>query len=602
MKHKRAYVFLLFSLLLSAICITGQKTNASAADDSSAPMDIVTLTDGDGSEKEYEVTPVQLRYNGNSQSYSVTPIQADGIWLIPVKSVLSDLLGCSYSYSEEEKSIQIKTPGRDKSITFIVNSDTALVNNVPKSMPAKMLQAVQKSTGNTDYMVPLKFAMDNLSYFSYSVQDAISADNIISYIIEINCYYLFHKEDDEVSYDEEKYNNTLVGIAVTENDKRSKNYVLVSAAKELSKNDVVITQNTKESSITVTYLKTFNPFGNTSEEIKSNIVRKIETTQNEQGEACVVIYFNAGYVFASKVSGYTDTLTFSKGSFSLKVIMPEDVEFSDITTTDQYWNKKFLIIIPGNHVSFYKEHGPFINSTVIKKVAVGKNADGDTKITVSTDGLKGYKLTEEEGYFTVKVGSPKSIYQNIVLLDAGHGGKDNGASKSGLKEKKLCLAILYTQAKQYFESNDSTVKAYWTRHDDTFINLYTRPALTKTYQADLFVSLHMNSASNTSANGTEVYYSKANNKKNSAGLTSKKFATRMKDTLVDTLGNKDRGVKQAGFVVNKYNTVPSILIELGFLTGKTDAKRLKKESYQERAAEAIYQEIADTFEAFPTGR
>ena len=129
MKHKRAYVFLLFSLLLSAICITGQKTNASAADDSSAPMDIVTLTDGDGSEKEYEVTPVQLRYNGNSQSYSVTPIQADGIWLIPVKSVLSDLLGCSYSYSEEEKSIQIKTPGRDKSITFIVNSDTALVNN-----------------------------------------------------------------------------------------------------------------------------------------------------------------------------------------------------------------------------------------------------------------------------------------------------------------------------------------------------------------------------------------------------------------------------------------------------------------------------------------
>lgn len=112
----------------------------------------------------------------------------------------------------------------------------------------------------------------------------------------------------------------------------------------------------------------------------------------------------------------------------------------------------------------------------------------------------------------------------------------------------------------------------------------------------------MNSASSSSANGTEVYYSKVNNSKNSAGLTSKKFATRMKNTLVDTLDNKDRGVKQAGFVVNKYNTVPSILIELGFVTGTSDSKKLKKVSYQKKAAKAIYQGIANTFKKFPTGR
>ena len=325
-------------------------------------------------------------------------------------------------------------------------------------------------------------------------------------------------------------------------------------------------------------------------------------TENEEAEACITVYFNPGYVYSQKTAKNCSTTTFSKGSFSLKVIMPDDVEFSEITTTDQYWNRKFLVIIPGNHVSFLKKYVPFINSTGITNAVVGKTADGDTKITVSTNGLKGYKLAMESDYFTVTVGSPQSIYQNIVLLDAGHGGKDGGASKNGLKEKKLCLAILYTQAKQYFESNDSPVKAYWTRHNDTFINLYTRPTLTKTYQADLFVSLHMNSASTSSANGTEVYYSKENNKKNSAGLTSKTFATRMKNTLVDTLGNKDRGVKQAGFVVNKYNTVPSILVELGFLTGKSDSKKLKKESYQQKAAKAIYQGVVDTFKKYPTGR
>jgi len=602
MKHKRVYTSLLFSLLLFAICILGQKTHALAAEDSGTPTDIVILTQEDGSAKEYEVKPVQFRYNGNAQSYSLSPIQADGIWLVPVKSILSDLLGCSYSYSEEAKQIQIKTPGRNKTITFTINSSTAFVNNSSKTMPAKMLLATQQSTGNTDYMVPLEFVISSLGYYSCSIQDAISADNIISYIIEINSYYLFHIEKDEVSYDHEKYENALVGIAVTENEKHTKNYVMASAAKTVSQKDVIITQNSKENSITITYLKTYNPFGETSEEIKGNIIHRIETTQNEQGEACIVIYFNAGYVYSSKVSENSNIITFSKGSFSIKIAMPEEVEFSDITTTDQYWNRKFLIIIPGNHVSFYKEHNPFVNSKDITNVTVGKNADGDTKVTVSTNGLKGYKLSMGSDYFTVKVGSPKSIYQNIVLLDAGHGGKDGGASKNGLKEKKLCLAILYTQAKQYFESNDSTVKAYWTRHDDTFINLYTRPALTKTYQADLFVSLHMNSASSSSANGTEVYYSKINNKKNSAGLTSKKFAARMKNTLVDTLDNKDRGVKQAGFVVNKYNTVPSILVELGFVTGKSDAKKLKKESYQEKAAKAIYQGIADTFKKFPTGR
>lgn len=601
MKHRRVYSCLLFSLLLSALCILGQKSYAQADGMETQEEDTVVLTLEDGSEKEYKVNPVEIQYNDNSQSYTVSPILADGIWMIPAKSILSDLLNCYYFYSEEEKNLVIKTPGRNVSIVFTLYSDKALVNGSSKTMPANVLPGKQKSNGNTDFMVPLEFVLSSLGY-SYSIEDAISADDLISYIIEINSYYLFHTENDDVSYDKEKYDNALAGIAVTENDKHTKNYVIVSTVQEIPKQNVAITQNSKENSITITYLKTYNSFGNLTEEIGSNIVQKIELTENEEAEACITVYFNPGYVYSQKTAKNCSTTTFSKGSFSLKVIMPDDVEFSEITTTDQYWNRKFLVIIPGNHVSFLKKYVPFINSTGITNAVVGKTADGDTKITVSTNGLKGYKLAMESDYFTVTVGSPQSIYQNIVLLDAGHGGKDGGASKNGLKEKKLCLAILYTQAKQYFESNDSPVKAYWTRHNDTFINLYTRPALTKTYQADLFVSLHMNSASTSSANGTEVYYSKENNKKNSAGLTSKTFATRMKNTLVDTLGNKDRGVKQAGFVVNKYNTVPSILVELGFLTGKSDSKKLKKESYQQKAAKAIYQGVVDTFKKYPTGR
>lgn len=599
MKHRRTNGSLFFLLFLFAVCILGQKSYALAEE--SIETDAVILTQSDGTTTEYVIENTQIQYGGKDYTCTVSPVQVDGIWMLPIKSVFSDIFECYYFYSEEEKKVIIKTPGRDYSITFTENSNVAIINNASKIMPAKMLLGTQKSTGDSEYMVPLQFVLESLGY-TYSMQDSASPDNGTTHTIQVQSYYLFHKEEDNISYDEEKFENALAGIAVTENEKKTKNYLKVSTLQTLSSKNIVIAEDSKENTVTFTYLKTYNPFGDITEQINSEIIQKIEVWENEEASTCIRIYYNQKYVYSQKVTEAGCTVTFSKGSFSMKVVMPEGVTFSKITTTDQYWNKKFLITIPGNHVSFLKKYAPFINSTAITGATVAKTSDGNTKITVSTNGLKGYKLTKGTDFFTVKVGSPQSIYQNIVLLDAGHGGKDSGAVGNGLKEKKLCLAILYTQAKQYFEANNSTVKAYWTRHNDTFINLYTRPTLSEKYHADLFVSLHMNSASSSSANGTEVYYSKDNNKKNSSGLTSKIFATSMQNTLVDTLGNKSRGVKQAGFVVNKYNTVPSILIELGFVSGKSDSKKLKKVSYQKKAAKAIYQGIADIFEKYPTGR
>ena len=76
----------------------------------------------------------------------------------------------------------------------------------------------------------------------------------------------------------------------------------------------------------------------------------------------------------------------------------------------------------------------------------------------------------------------------------------------------------------------------------------------------------------------------------------------MQSTLVDSLNSKDRGVKQAAFIVAKNNTVPAILIELGFITGSSDSKKLKKTSYQKKAAKAIYEGITETFKKYPTKR
>ena len=76
----------------------------------------------------------------------------------------------------------------------------------------------------------------------------------------------------------------------------------------------------------------------------------------------------------------------------------------------------------------------------------------------------------------------------------------------------------------------------------------------------------------------------------------------MIDTITNSLNGKNRGVRQARFVVTKYNSVPSILIELGFITGSSDHINLKKTSYREKSAKAIYNGIKTIFEKYPTGR
>lgn len=328
-------------------------------------------------------------------------------------------------------------------------------------------------------------------------------------------------------------------------------------------------------------------------------VKSLEVWEDQNLAAHIKVTFDDKYITSKSISSNFFTITFTKASFSMKALIPDKVKAEKITATDRYWNKQFYIIVPGNHVSFYKNNKPIDNSSAIKKIEVNKTSGGDTRIIVTTTKLQGYKIDKKDGYFTVKVGSPNSIYKNIILLDAGHGGKDSGARFGSLYEKNLNLEILYTRARKYFESNTSNVKAYWTRHNDTFINLYTRPKLSKTYRADMFLSLHMNSASNRTANGTEVYYSSRNNKVTSTGLYSKKMASMMLNSVLNGINSKNRGVRQAGFVVNKYNTVPSVLVELGFITGNKDYPNLKKASYREKAAKALYDGVEKIFKKYP---
>jgi N-acetylmuramoyl-L-alanine amidase len=216
--------------------------------------------------------------------------------------------------------------------------------------------------------------------------------------------------------------------------------------------------------------------------------------------------------------------------------------------------------------------------------------------------LQGYEIFTDEDYIYVNVGNPRDIYKNIVVLDPGHGGTAPGAIYNDVKEKNLNFKILYEIGKNFFNSDPSKLKVYYTRETDVDISLADRAAFADKIGADLFVSLHMNANTNKSVYGTEVYYSNSNNKKNKAGLNSETLAKLFVNNISSSLKTNNRGTRAAQYTVVHKNTVPAVLIELGFMSNSSDFAKITDSSFQYNAAKAIYETLLQVFELYPTGR
>ncbi len=289
------------------------------------------------------------------------------------------------------------------------------------------------------------------------------------------------------------------------------------------------------------------------------------------------------------------------GAYSLKIPYMPGTKRDAITDSDHYMSKYFTITLPGDQLSYLDSTPIVLSGNTISEVQKKLNSAGNTVITVKTSKIQAYRLHYTSDAIMVEVDDAKNLYDKIVVLDAGHGGDDPGTIHNGVKEKDLSLQILYTRLKQYFEDSDD-IKVYWTRTDDTFLELNDRAAYASKVGADLFISLHMDSFSTTKPNGISVYHSTQNKKVNSGGLTSVTLAQILQKNQVNGLGATDRKVKNNSYVVCKSNTVPAVLIELGFMSNPDEFKNLTSKSYQQKAAKILYESIVEVFEKYPTKR
>jgi len=201
---------------------------------------------------------------------------------------------------------------------------------------------------------------------------------------------------------------------------------------------------------------------------------------------------------------------------------------------------------------------------------------------------KGEGIGEKERFVAPLPPSKESSL--LIVIDPGHGGKDQGTqSLEGPKyfEKNLTLPtaqILNTYLQGF------GYKTIMTRRDDLFVPLKERADFANQRKSYLFVSVHYNAAENSKAHGIEVYYyESADNKERSD--KSKALANFVLEGVINNTKGKSRGVKHGNFAVIRETQMPAILIEGGFMTNSDEMQKIKDVAYMKQLAWGIAQGI-----------
>ena len=284
----------------------------------------------------------------------------------------------------------------------------------------------------------------------------------------------------------------------------------------------------------------------------------------------------------------------------LNINLPTGITKDKVSVKDDYLNRQIVLTLPGGDFTQYYAENPIENTYAIVNDIKVVFDGSDTKIKILTSKVQGFTVSGEKSFVSLKIANPSQIYKKIIVLDAGHGGIDPGAMAGGYNEKDINFTILNTYAKEYFDKSD--IKVYYTRLTDTKIDLYDRADFASEVEADMFISLHMNAASSTSANGTAVYYSTLNTSMNSGRLSSQIMASTLVKNLVSLLGTKNNGTPTANFVVIRETQVPAVLIELAFLTNKNDRNIITDKNWQKKTAKTIFDSVVSLFESYPVKR
>ena len=325
-------------------------------------------------------------------------------------------------------------------------------------------------------------------------------------------------------------------------------------------------ENTTSGSDTkITHLKVIDGY-----KMPSNHIN-ILSCNNSNGNTIIKLEMNRLVAFNSKLTGQ------SYNSYNGRMVAVSKVDCTGL---------EFTFSDTGNISGSLS----FSNSIIKSGTASSDGTNATIKLSFSNSGkFYGYHYEYSNGILTITIKSkPSSLNGYTIMLDPGHGGYDGGAScavsSSQWSEKKINLSLA-NKIKELLEAEGANV--IMTRSSDSFVSLSTRTIMARNQQPDLYISIHCDSSSSSSAYGTSAYYYRA---------YSQPLAKYIHEAIVSAYNNSiysgqgktkaDRGTSFYAFKVSRIEECPAVLIEYGFVSNTIECQALQNASTREILAKA----------------
>lgn len=226
-----------------------------------------------------------------------------------------------------------------------------------------------------------------------------------------------------------------------------------------------------------------------------------------------------------------------------------------------------------------------VNSGLVKTIRYANHNPGEStvRIVIDLNAKANFQLSRDESSDGFAVSLKPGKYR--VVIDAGHGGKDPGASYYGKQEKEFNLQMALRL--HQLLAADPMIEPLLTRSSDVFLELQERVDFAKMHQADAFISIHANAfPQRSTVRGSETYYTHD---------YQREFAETLHQELVKATGFPDRGLHARNFFVTRNADIPAALVEVGYMTNPEDIAQLFQEDFQNRVAIGLIQGLKKYF-------
>jgi len=279
----------------------------------------------------------------------------------------------------------------------------------------------------------------------------------------------------------------------------------------------------------------------------------------------------------------TADISFKEGQ--LIIPLPQGILDADVLVENVYIDRTVEITV--NHVpsNYFEDNLPHGDDEHIKALYYEAISDG-TRIYVVLDELCECESVVMEGEAQLVITPAHELYDNIIVIDAGHGGTETGNSAYGIEEKDITLSIARKMKQLFTDVND--IQIYYTRLTDVNPTIEKRIELANAEGVDFCISIHANADQNTrTMTGLVTTYS---NKEKQTNVTNKQLAQILQRALIKETGASDRGISDEtgqNELLDEIKTVTA-MVEVGYVTNKQEVLLISSEGYKENVAKGLY--------------